>query len=710
MRLRLGLCGAVVGRGGVGMRKGGDAAAEIVDLEFETHASCVHLLEIESAAVQAQIDAEESAGVSKPNKVFGPLQWGCTQGMPYHRASSMPTNLPRVPLSRGGTPSHDSALGPRERFMMQRSESMPFASMGDMDRENLSMAKLLLRERATAAEVLGNCHGHTGGIWRFKDRPLSVNRQKERVNKAQAQDLPISSCHKGVIDPREEADTAIQTGQPTSSSGWDHHQHKEYAVGMMWNVTPPRTAESQAQAHIRQPSQLSEEHSVPALPAPPKLRYFNNGVEVDVNGLPLVQPTSCQGTSKTDRKKIDKPQDGPNIKTLVVVTAPGEDPTASHEVVSHAARAGARQSEPRPAPAPSSKSPSLANPYQRSSIPKTLDGPQACFPPIPKSCTFPDVLAYVEARVPELSSVNLEAIVRRGEDVDALLGELRRLAARTYDPSQSSRYRLHLREKIRWCVCAVEEYKLFSQTNGGGNKPLAAPIDPAIPAAPSVTTAASDLAKKWNIAPPSQSTPVSELKASVTKAAARKLCRPKPDDSDVLQLQEQQNKIWSMFSRPADKCLGEEYKGAPRSGSTIVVNGYETRKEFNECVGHKDSGGGSGGERSSFGKRQSSSDVSGGGMSMVVRSYDPTVADGPHAELIGEIFGKGELRSKLGSGSGSLVTFTVTKEVDPTPSQLGNDPTKIAQASVEELVKDSLKEREKTLSAANVLLKFLGNN
>ena len=67
MRLRLGLCGAVVGRGGVGMRKGGDAAAEIVDLEFETHASCVHLLEIESAAVQAQIDAQESAGVSNPN-------------------------------------------------------------------------------------------------------------------------------------------------------------------------------------------------------------------------------------------------------------------------------------------------------------------------------------------------------------------------------------------------------------------------------------------------------------------------------------------------------------------------------------------------------------------------------------------------------------------------------------------------------------------
>ena len=49
------------------MRKGGDAAAELAALEFETHASCVNLLEIEAASVQAQIYAQESAGVSNPN-------------------------------------------------------------------------------------------------------------------------------------------------------------------------------------------------------------------------------------------------------------------------------------------------------------------------------------------------------------------------------------------------------------------------------------------------------------------------------------------------------------------------------------------------------------------------------------------------------------------------------------------------------------------
>ena len=65
--MRLGLCGPVVGIGGDGTRKGGDAAEELVALEFDTRASRVQLLEIEAASVQAQIDAQESAGVSKPN-------------------------------------------------------------------------------------------------------------------------------------------------------------------------------------------------------------------------------------------------------------------------------------------------------------------------------------------------------------------------------------------------------------------------------------------------------------------------------------------------------------------------------------------------------------------------------------------------------------------------------------------------------------------
>ena len=41
MRMRLGLRATVVGIGGAGMIKGGDAAAEIAALEFETHASSV---------------------------------------------------------------------------------------------------------------------------------------------------------------------------------------------------------------------------------------------------------------------------------------------------------------------------------------------------------------------------------------------------------------------------------------------------------------------------------------------------------------------------------------------------------------------------------------------------------------------------------------------------------------------------------------------
>ena len=67
MRMRLGLRGTLVGRVGYVMRKGGYASAELAALEFETHASRVQFLEIEAAAVQAQIDAQESVGVSKIN-------------------------------------------------------------------------------------------------------------------------------------------------------------------------------------------------------------------------------------------------------------------------------------------------------------------------------------------------------------------------------------------------------------------------------------------------------------------------------------------------------------------------------------------------------------------------------------------------------------------------------------------------------------------
>ena len=46
MMMRLGLSGAVVGKGGASMIKVGDAAAELAALEFETHDSRVQFLEI----------------------------------------------------------------------------------------------------------------------------------------------------------------------------------------------------------------------------------------------------------------------------------------------------------------------------------------------------------------------------------------------------------------------------------------------------------------------------------------------------------------------------------------------------------------------------------------------------------------------------------------------------------------------------------------
>ena len=66
IRMRLVLRETVVGRGSAGMKKRCDATAEIAALQFETHASRVQLLETEAAAVQAQIDAQESAAILNP--------------------------------------------------------------------------------------------------------------------------------------------------------------------------------------------------------------------------------------------------------------------------------------------------------------------------------------------------------------------------------------------------------------------------------------------------------------------------------------------------------------------------------------------------------------------------------------------------------------------------------------------------------------------
>ena len=67
MRTTLGPRAAVVGRGDAGMSKGGESATEVAAQEFEAHASCVYFLEIEVAVVQAEIDVQESAGVSNHN-------------------------------------------------------------------------------------------------------------------------------------------------------------------------------------------------------------------------------------------------------------------------------------------------------------------------------------------------------------------------------------------------------------------------------------------------------------------------------------------------------------------------------------------------------------------------------------------------------------------------------------------------------------------
>lgn len=67
-------------------------------------------------------------------------------------------------------------------------------------------------------------------------------------------------------------------------------------------------------------------------------------------------------------------------------------------------------------------------------------------------------------------------------------------------------------------------------------------------------------------------------------------------------------------------------------------------------------------------------------------------------------------RAKSTSSAEEEPAKPLNLKVDPTPSALSADPSKLATADVDALVQDSLKEREKTLSAASVLMGFLGGN
>ena len=68
---------------------------------------------------------------------------------------------------------------------------------------------------------------------------------------------------------------------------------------------------------------------------------------------------------------------------------------------------------------------------------------------------------------------------------------------------------------------------------------------------------------------------------------------------------------------------------------------------------------------------------------------------------------KPKARTRRKSASDASPPDSRRLEIDPTPSMLSSDPSKLASADVDDLVRDSLKEREKTLSAAGVLMDFL---
>ena len=71
---------------------------------------------------------------------------------------------------------------------------------------------------------------------------------------------------------------------------------------------------------------------------------------------------------------------------------------------------------------------------------------------------------------------------------------------------------------------------------------------------------------------------------------------------------------------------------------------------------------------------------------------------------------KKKSRRKKSASAEEKQAEPVSTQVDPTPSALSTDPNKLTTADMDDLVRDSLKEREKTLSAASVLLGFMSQS
>mmetsp|Transcript_3729 Transcript_3729/g.8634 ORF Transcript_3729/g.8634 Transcript_3729/m.8634 type:complete len:677 (-) Transcript_3729:94-2124(-) len=214
-----------------------------------------------------------------------------------------------------------------------------------------------------------------GGLQRFKKRPSesiyfnsadSRNQDVEMAADDDEEEEEVCIEIHSTTSNNQDASARLTTGRPTSgTSGASSSSHP---------VSPPCSHEDDSESMAHRAEAVNGAIKAPAI------RFFNNGVEVNEAGVPIVNPAVPAKPFFQGKVPI------PSRATCSTSEAPNE------RVNAPAAAIGA------------SSSITKANTNNSSPVPTATDDQQSSLsPPLSRSCSVADVISFAVKRVPELT-------------------------------------------------------------------------------------------------------------------------------------------------------------------------------------------------------------------------------------------------------------------------------------------------------------------
>ena len=240
----------------------------------------------------------------------------------------------------------------------------PFAFKYSLSDRSLGGTTAAAEADATASE---------GGLQRFKKRPSesiyfnSADSRNQEVEMAADDDEEEEVCIEihSTTSNNQDASARLTTGRPTSgTSGASSSSHP---------VSPPCSHEDDSESMAHRAEAVNGAIKAPAI------RFFNNGVEVNEAGVPIVSPA-------VPAKPFFQGKAVPIPSRASTSEAPND------KVNAPAAAIGA------------SSSITKANTNNSSPVPTATDDQQSSLsPPLSRSCSVADVISFAVKRVPELT-------------------------------------------------------------------------------------------------------------------------------------------------------------------------------------------------------------------------------------------------------------------------------------------------------------------